>query len=94
MSGPLAMIMVVMVIVLGIGACWAITGQGASTGPVQDSFGNTPPPAAVIQGNASGSLAVATMPVTYMAFIIAVCVVIVMGFAWLWSAGKSKPSKY
>jgi hypothetical protein len=94
MSGPLAMILVVMVIVIGIGSVWAITGQGASTAPVQDSFGNTQSPAVINQANTSGSLAVATMPIIYMAFIIAVCVVLVIAFVWLWRSGKSKPGKY
>jgi len=91
MSSPLAMILVVFIIVLGIGACWAITGQGASTGPVQDSFGNTQ---ISNQSNESAALAVATMPVMYMAFIIAICVVLVIAFAWMWKTGKTKPSKY
>jgi len=94
MSGPLAMILVVLVIVIGIGAAWAITGQGAATAPVKDTFGNTQSPAVINQSNQSAGLAVATMPTIYIAFIIAVCVVLVMAFAWLWKTGKSKPQKY
>ena len=90
MSSPLAMLLVVLVIVLGIGAVWAITGQGASTAPVQDSFGDTQSPEVINQTTASSSLAVATMPIIYMAFIIAVCVVLVIAFVWLWRSGKSK----
>lgn len=94
MNGPLAMILVVLVIVLGIGAVWAITGQGAATGPVHDSFGNTQPGAIINQTNTSANLAVATMPIVYMAFIIAVCVVLVIAFVWMWKTGKSKANKY
>ena len=94
MSGPLAMLLVVLVIVLGIGAVWAITGQGAATAPIQDSFGNTPSPEVINQTSESASLAVATMPVVYMAFIIAICVVLVISLVWLWRTGKVKGGKY
>lgn len=94
MNSPLAMILVVLVIVLDIGAIWAITGQKASTAPMQDSFGNTQPAPIINQTGESAGFAVATMPIIYMAFIIAVCVVLVASFAWLWRTGKSKPNKY
>ena len=94
MNGPLAMIFVIFIIVLGLGACWAITAQGASAGPITDSFGNRPPNATIEQDNASSSFAVATMPVMYMAFFIAVCVVLVISLVWLWKNGHYQKGKY
>lgn len=94
MNGPLAMIFVVFVIVLGVGSVWAITAQGASTGPVSDSFGNTPPNNSIIQDNQSAGIAVATMPLGIMAFFIAICAVIAIGAVWLWNTGKGKSGKY
>jgi hypothetical protein len=94
MNGPLAMILVVLIIVMGIGAAWAITAQGAATTPIQDSFGNTATANVINQTNQSAGLAVATMPVVYIAFIIVVCVVLVVAFVWLWNTGKNKKGKY
>ena len=91
----LAMLMVVFIIVLGIGAVWAITANGAATGSaVMDSFGNTPPNNTIIQDNKSAALAVAIMPIGFMAFLIAVCVIIVIAFAWLWKSGHNQKGKY
>ena len=91
----LAMLMVVFIIVLGIGAVWAITANGAATGSaIADSFGNTPPNNTIIQDNKSAALAVAVMPVAGFAFIIAVCVVLVIAFVWMWKTGKDTKGKY
>jgi hypothetical protein len=94
MNGPLAMIFVVLIIVIGIGAAWAITAQGASTAPIHDSFGNTQTTDVINQTNATSGFAVSTMPVLYIAFIIVVCVVLVVAFVWLWNTGKNKKGKY
>lgn len=95
MNGPLAAILVVFVIALGFGACWAITAQGASTPVQEDTFGNEPSAAVVAQDAASASLAVAVMPVIPIAFVVAVCVVLVVGFVWLWNNRYyKKASKY
>ena len=94
MANIVAMIFVVMVIVLGIGTCWAITANGAATPSSTDTFGDAPPVLAQGQNAASSDVAVATMPVIYIAFFIMICVVLVAGFAWLWKSGKSKASKY
>jgi hypothetical protein len=94
MNGPLAMIFVVLVIILGIGSVWAITARGASAGPITDSFGNTQNASIIAQNNQTAGIAVSTMPIIYLAFIIAVCVVIVIGLVWLWNTGKSKSGKY
>lgn len=90
----LAMLLVVFIIVLGIGAIWAITANGAATGPVMDTFGQTPPNNTIEQNNQSTSLAVALMPIATFAFIIAVCVVLVIAFVWLWTSGHNKKGKY
>jgi uncharacterized membrane protein YqiK len=94
MGNLIALIFVVLVIILGIGACWAITANGASTAPAQDTFGNKAPASAIQQGNESASLAVKTMLVLLIAFFIMVCVILVAGVAWFWKTGKSKASKY
>lgn len=94
MNGPLAMILVVFVIVIGIGAAWAITGQGAATAPIQDSFGNTQNANVTNQTAVSAHVAVSTMPLMTMAFIIAICVVLVIVFVWLWNSGHYKQKKY
>ncbi|MCK9591365.1 MAG: hypothetical protein M0Q91_05080 [Methanoregula sp.] len=94
MNGPLAMLLVVFIIVLGIGAAWAITANGAATGPVMDSFGNAPPNNTIEQDNASAALAVSTMAVLPVVFIIGVCVVLVIAVAWLWKSGHSSKGKY
>jgi hypothetical protein len=94
MGNLIALIFVMFVIVLGIGACWAITANGASA-PVQtDTFGETPPADTMERNNESADLAVATMPVGLIAFIVMICVILVAAFAWLWKTGRSKPSKY
>ena len=91
----LAMLLVVFIIVIGIGATWALTANGAATGSVvMDSFGNTPPNNTIIQDNKSAALAVAVMPVAGFAFIIAVCVVLVIAFVWLWNNGRNTKGKY
>jgi hypothetical protein len=90
----LAMFLVVLIIVLGLGACWAITAQGSATGPVTDSFGNTPPASTMTQDNKSVALAVATMPIGLIPFIIAICAILVIAFIWFWKTGHTKASKY
>lgn len=94
MNGPLAMIFVVFVIALGFGTCWAITGQGASAGPVQDTFGNQPSEQTIQQDNSTAYLAVAEMLLIPMAFLIAVCVVLVIVFVWFWKKGQYNKGKY
>ena len=94
MSNLTAMFLVVMVIVIGIGACWAITANGSTTGINSDSFGNTPPASTIHQDNATGDLATKTMVISYLPFFIAICVIIVSAIAWLYSTGKSKGAKY
>ncbi|MCK9591446.1 MAG: hypothetical protein M0Q91_05485 [Methanoregula sp.] len=94
MNGLLAMLFVVLIIVLGLGASWAITANGAATGPSTDTFGNTPPASTIEQDNASASLAVALMPIGTFAFIIAVCVVLVIAIVWLWKSGHNTKGKY
>jgi len=94
MGNVVALLFVAFVVVLGIGACWAITANGAATDTPTDTFGNTPPADTVAHNADSSGLAVATMPVLLVAFFIIVCVVLVAGFAWLWNTGKSKPSRY
>ncbi len=94
MNGPLAMILVIFVIVLGIGACWAITGQAASTGPVEDTFGENQNPEIIEQANGTAGVAIETMPLVYLPFAVGVCAVLVIAFAWLWKTGRSKPEKY
>ena len=92
----LAMLMVVFLIVLGIGAVWAITANGAATGSVvMDTFGQAPPNNTIEQNNASAALAVAvTYPILPIVFIIAVCVVVVIAFVWMWKTGKDTKGKY
>ena len=94
MGNLVALIFVVMVIVLGIGACWVITASGASTPTTVDTFGDTPPATSMIQNNASAGVAVESMPVLFIGFCIMICVLLVAAFAWLWKAGRSKASKY
>jgi hypothetical protein len=94
MGNLTALIFVVMVLVLGIGACWAITANGASTTPPTDTFGNRASNQTIDQNNASAHLSVQTMPIVFIAFFIMICVVLVAGVAWLWKSGKSKASKY
>ena len=94
MANLVAMIFVVFVIVLGIGACWAITANGATTTAATDTFGNKPPAQAITQDNASSKLATSGMPILYIAFFIMICVILTAAMAWLWKTGKSKPSKY
>jgi hypothetical protein len=95
MNGPLAMLMVVLIIVLGIGAAWAITANGAATGSaVSDSFGQMPPNNTMIQNNKSAALAVSLMPIGTFAFIIAVCVVLVIAIVWFWNNGRNTKGKY
>lgn len=94
MGNVTALIFVVLVIVLGIGACWAITASGSSTTAPQDTFGDKPSASTIQQNNASANMAVKTMPVMFISFFIMVCVILVAAFAWLWKTGKSKASKY
>lgn len=95
MNGPLAMLLVIFIIVLGIGAAWAITANASANGSaVMDSFGNLPPNSTIQQDNKSAALAVAVMPLGLMAFIIAVCVVLVIVFAWMWKTSKDTKGKY
>lgn len=94
MGNLLTLIFVVLVIVLGIGACWAITANGAATATTTDSFGDAPPAQSTTQSEAAGSTAVATMPVLLIGFFVMICVILVASFAWLWNTGKSKASKY
>ena len=95
MSGGsiVAMFFVVLVIVIGIGAAWAITAHGAATPVVNDSFGNGPGNQATMQDTNSTALATATMPVTYIGFFIAICVILVMAFVWMWT-NPHKKAKY
>ncbi len=90
MNGPLAMIFVVFVIVLGIGACWGITAQGSATDPLQDSFGDSPADTIVQQDSKLAGLAVTTMPVSSIAFLISICVVLAIAFVWFWKNGHPK----
>lgn len=94
MGNMIPLIFVIFVVVLGIGACWAIAASGAATDTPTDTFGNTPPADTVAQNQQSSGVAVATMPVLLIAFFIMVCVVLVAGFAWLWNTGKTKVSGY
>jgi hypothetical protein len=94
MNGPLAMIFVIFVIALGFGACWVITAQGSAAEPMQDSFGNTPDPDLTTQSEIGSGLAIGIMPILPMAFMVAVCVVLVIAFLWFWQNGRYKTSKY
>jgi len=94
MGNLTALIFVVMVLVLGIGACWAITANGAATAPPTDTFGNRAPDQTIEQDNASARVSVQTMPILFIAFFVVVCAVLVAGAVWLWKSGKSKSSKY
>ena len=94
MANLIVMIFVVMVMVLGIGACWAIAASGSSSATPVDTFGAQPPADTVSQSDAASTLSVATMPVLVIAFFIMICVILVASFAWLWKTGKSKASKY
>lgn len=94
MANLVAMIFVVLVLVLGIGACWAITASGSATTTPTDTFGNTPPTDTVAHNAASSGLAVASMPALFIAFFIMICVILVAAIAWLWKTGTSKASKY
>jgi len=94
MANLIAMMFVVLVMVLGIGACWAIAASGAATTTPTDTFGDTPPADTTTQNTAASSLSVASMPILMIAFFVMVCVVLVSAFAWLWKTGKSKASKY
>ena len=94
MGNLTTLIFVAFVIVLGIGTVWVIAANGSmSTTPV-DTFGDTPPAQAMVQNNASADMAVKTMPMLLIAFIIMVCVILVAAFAWFWKTGNSKASKY
>ena len=94
MVNLLALILLAFVVVLGIGACWAITANGAATGPMTDSFGNAPPAEISQHNGQSSAVAIATMPAAYIGFFVIICIVIAAAFAWLWKTGRSKPSKY
>jgi hypothetical protein len=94
MANLVALIFVIMVLVLGIGACWAITANGAATTAPTDTFGHRASNETIQQNNASTSVAVETMPVLFIGFFVLICVVLVAAFAWLWKTGKSKASKY
>lgn len=94
MVNLVALIFVVMVMVLGIGACWVIAGSGSATAAPTDTFGDKPPADTQDQNTASSNVAVATMPIMYIGFFIMICIVLVAGFAWLWKSGKSGASKY
>ena len=94
MANLVAIIFVVMVMVLGIGACWVIAANGSATSTPTDTFGNTPPANTVTHNTASSGLAVASMPVLIIAFFIMICVILVAAVAWLWKTGTSKASKY
>ena len=89
------MIFVVLCIVLTIGSVWGITAQGSTNYVTTDTFGN-PRDAGTINhtSNISGALAISTMPLMYVVFFLAVCVVLVMVFAWLWNIGHTHESKY
>ena len=94
MANIVALIFVIFVLVLGIGACWAIAASGSATNTPVDTFGDTPPADTVTQNEVSSGLAVASMPVLLIGFFVMICVVLVAAFAWLWKTGKSKASKY
>lgn len=94
MNGPLAMIFVILVIVLGIGAAWGITAHGAATAPLKDSFGNVANGSIPNQTAPAANLAVSTMPILPIVFILAVCVVLVIVVLWFWSRGKYGKSEY
>lgn len=94
MGNVAALLLVVMVIVIGIGACWAITANGAATGTATDTFGNAPSAEVQAHNTDSSGVAIATMPILLIAFFIMICVVLVAAFAWLWNTGKSKAGGY
>lgn len=95
MGNLIALIFVVLVLVLGIGACWAITANGASMAPTTDTFGNMASNQSLDQDNASARVAVQTMPLaSYIAFFVMICVILAAAVAWFWKTGKSKASKY
>jgi hypothetical protein len=94
MSALTSTIFVILVIVLGIGGIWIITAHGASTPAIKDSYGNTADANTIHQNNESGSLAIATMPLAMMPFIIVICIVLVIAVAWLWRTGTTKGKKY
>lgn len=94
MGNLLALIFVMMVIVLGIGACWAIAANGAAIPIQNDTFGDGPPADAIAQNEAASHTAVTTMPVLLIGFIIMICVILVASVAWFWKTGTSKASKY
>lgn len=94
MGNLIALILVVLVIVMGIGAVFAITANGAATTPATDTFGDTASPDTIAHNNQSSGLAVASMPVMFIVFFIMICVVLVAAVVWLWKTGKSKSSGY
>lgn len=94
MGNLLSFIFVVLVMIIGIGACWAIAASGSSTTATTDTYGDHPPAATIQQNNASASMAVKTMPVLFIGFFVMICVILAAAVAWLWKTGKSKPSKY
>jgi len=94
MNGPLAMILVIFVIVIGIGSAWAITAQSAAQPPMQDSAGHTQNSSVINATAATSSIAISTMPILNMAFIIAVCVILVIVLVWFWRNGQYKQKKY
>lgn len=94
MGNLLTLIFVILVIVLGIGACFAIVASGSATPAPTDTYGDKAPDSVLQQNNQSAHVAVSTMPIIFIAFFIMVCVVLVAAFAWLWKTGKSKASKY
>lgn len=94
MANLIALIFVVLVIVLGIGTCYVIVANGASTTTSVDTFGDNPPADTVTQNEVSSSFAVASMPILFIGFFIMICVILVAAIAWLWKTGKSKASAY
>lgn len=94
MANLTALFFVVLVIVLGIGACWVITANSATMTTPTDTFGENPPSTTTDHNTASSELAVSSMPVVMVGFFVMVCVILVAVFAWLWKSGKSKPSRY
>ena len=94
MGNLISLLFVVLVMVLAIGAVYAITASGSAMDAPTDTFGNTAPAQTVAQNENSSNIAVQTLPVIFIAFFIMICVVLAAGFAWFWKTGKSKASSY
>lgn len=94
MPSVAAMIFVIMIVVLGIGSCWAITAQGAANGPQVDTFNNSVNATYLSHVTTiSTPFGISSMVVTYIPFFLAVLVLISMVFAWLWKAGHGTQSQ-